>query len=245
MSLIREKKATLEKAKNDAEQFIVESEPLWNEIRKLDENLKNAAGIKSTAESRKNRAAQELTKAESGLKKVQAEILTLEPKVTSLKEIQGNNAKDAELRGIVPQSENLVSTIRKQLKDISDAVNAKVAAEKDFTKADDKLKAATKRKQELFEEQQKLFENDILVLADIIQKHLVQGAPCPVCGSKEHPACNQQAGSISIDESSASSVADKIRDLNLRLQKADAFMKRFKAETATIRDAPSRTRRFV
>lgn len=224
LSLIREKKATLEKAKNDAEQFIVESEPLWNEIRKLDENLKNAAGIKSTAESRKNRAAQELTKAESGLKKVQAEILTLEPKVTGLKEIQDNNAKDAELRGIVPQSENLVSTIRKQLKDISDAVNAKVAAEKDFTKADDKLKAATKRKQELFEEQQKLFENDILVLADIIQKHLVEGAPCPVCGSKEHPACNQQAGSISIDESSASSVADKIRDLNLRLQKADAFM---------------------
>ena len=81
-------------------------------------------------------------------------------------------------------------------------------------------------KQELLDEQQRLFENDVLVLADVIQKHLTEGAPCPVCGSREHPACKGESTS-SADDSLAVGVAEKIRQLNTEMQKVNSEMDRY------------------
>lgn len=105
-------KAIAEKEKTATEQFIAENEALWNEIRKLDQDLKNATSVKAEAENRKATAAQSLSEAEAELKKAQDTIKSLEPQVESLAQTQEANAKDAELAGIIPQSETLVASIR-------------------------------------------------------------------------------------------------------------------------------------
>lgn len=216
-------RALAEKAKSAAEQFVVENEPLWNEIRKLDENLKNAQNLVADAKKRKENAARVLAEAEGEVQKANGAILELEPKSNELKAVQAANAKDVDLRGIIPQSETLVKRIGEFDGQIRDAEKARVAAVTDYERAEGDFKLQSEKKQGLLLEQQKLFENDVLVLADVIQKHLVEGEACPVCGSKEHPACSH-AENASVDETSVVSVAEKIRELNGKMQAVDAAL---------------------
>lgn len=221
-----EQKTVAEKTKSATEQYVAENEPLWNEIRKLDENLKGSQNLVATAKMRKEKAAQELVSAERDYNQAKNDILTLEPKVNELKAIQDANARDVELRGIIPQGETLVRQICDFDAQIAEAEKAKTAAVKDYEKAEENFKVQFEKKQGLLLEQQKLFENDVLVLADVIQKHLVEGAPCPVCGSKEHPACNHtenvSANESGVVEPSAVNAAEKIRELNGKMQKVDS-----------------------
>ena len=212
-------KAIAEKEKTATEQFIAENEALWNEIRKLDQDVKNATSVKAEAENRKATAAQSLSEAEAELKKAQDAIKSLEPQVESL--AQKANAKDAELAGIIPQSETLVASIRGFDKKIADEEKAKKAFANDLKKAEEGLNDANALKQELLEQQNELFRNDVLALANVIQNHLEEGKACPVCGSTEHPACGHSNGTVA-DESNVTSTAEKIRELNTKLQDADA-----------------------
>jgi len=214
-------KAIAEKEKTATEQFIAENETLWNEIRKLDQDVKNATSVKAEAENRKATAAQSLSEAEAELKKAQDAIKSLEPQVESLAQTQEANAKDAELAGIIPQSETLVASIRGFDKKIADEEKAKKAFADDLKKAEEGLNDANALKQELLEQQNELFRNDVLALANVIQNHLEEGKACPVCGSTEHPACGHSNGTVA-DESSVTSTAEKIRELNTKLQDADA-----------------------
>ena len=214
-------KAIAEKEKTATEQFIAENEALWNEIRKLDQDVKNATSVKAEAENRKATAAQTLSEAEAELKKAQDAIKSLEPQVESLAQTQEANAKDAELAGIIPQSETLVASIRGFDKKIADEEKAKKAFADDLKKAEEGLNDANALKQELLEQQNELFRNDVLALANVIQNHLEEGKACPVCGSTEHPACGHSNGTVA-DESSVTSTAEKIRELNTKLQDADA-----------------------
>lgn len=214
-------KAIAEKEKTATEQFIAENEALWNEIRMLDQDVKNATSVKAEAENRKATAAQSLSEAEAELKKAQDAIKSLEPQVESLAQTQEANAKDAELAGIIPQSETLVASIRGFDKKIADEEKAKKVAAEDLKKAEEGLNDANALKQELLELQNELFRNDILALANVIQNHLEEGKACPVCGSTEHPACGHSNGTVA-DESSVTSTAEKIRELNTKLQDADA-----------------------
>lgn len=214
-------KAIAEKEKTATEQFIAENEALWNDIRKLDQDVKNATSVKAEAENRKATAAQSLSEAEAELKKAQDAIKSLEPQVESLAQTQEANAKDAGLAGIIPQSETLVASIRGFDKKIADEEKAKKAFADDLKKAEEGLNDANALKQELLEQQNELFRNDVLALANVIQNHLEEGKACPVCGSTEHPACGHSNGTVA-DESSVTSTAEKIRELNTKLQDADA-----------------------
>lgn len=227
-----ESKARAEKEKNAAEQYIAENNELWNEIRKLDQDVKNAINTKANAEKRKQDAEKALAKAEDDLKKAKTDIESLEPQVDTLKQTQEANAEDAKLAGIIPQSETLVANIRGFDKNIAKEENAKKAAAEDLKKAEESLKDANTLKQELLEQQNELFRNDVLALANVIQKHLTEGEACPVCGSKDHPACDH-AENAPADESGVSSTAEKIRELNKKMQDVDA--KLGQSETAKSR----------
>ena len=215
-----ENRERAETAKTAAERFIAENEALWNVIRKLDQDVKNAVNAKSEAENRKNNAEKALAKAEDDLERVKKEIESIVPEADKLKQTQEANAKDAELAGIIPQSETLVASIRRFDKDIADGEKAKKAAADDLKRVEESLKDANALKQELLEQQNELFRNDVLALANVIQNHLEEGKACPVCGSTEHPACGH-AERASADESGVSSTAEKIRELNRKMQSVD------------------------
>ena len=219
-------KNNFKKAKETSEEFVRENESLWNEIRRLDENVKGAESEKSAAELRQKKAGEELEKAKTNLQALSGKIEKLKPEQERLQQYLNENAKDAELKNVVPQSPMLVKALTDSEKRIADGEKAKDAAGKDLARAEEELSRVGKKKQELLDEQQRLFENDVLVLADVIQKHLTEGAPCPVCGSREHPACKGESTS-SADDSRAVGVAEKIRQLNTEMQKVNSEMDRY------------------
>jgi len=233
------KKSVAEKARNEAEAYFTQNEPLWNEIRKLDENVKGAQSAVSTAGDRKKAAEEQFAGAERELATAQKNIQDLEPRVKALAELQQKNAQDEELRVVIPQSEELVGQIRKLDGEMSKAEKAKAAALKDFEKAEKNYRVQSEKKDRLQEEQQELFRNDVLVLADVIQKNLVEGEPCPVCGSREHPACTHSM-TPAVGESDASraiDVAAKIRDLNGRMQEVESALTQCDVEKGRARTA--------
>lgn len=224
-----EKRAEAEKARNEAETYFTENEPLWNEVRRLDENVKSAGIAVTTAEGRKKAATEQLTGAERELATAQKNIQELEPRVNALAALQQKNAQDEELRGIIPQSETLLAQISEMNGDMAEAERAKVAALKDFERAEDNYRVQSEKKDRLLEEQQELFRNDVLVLADVIQKNLVEGEPCPVCGSREHPACihSMTPAVGESDASRAMDIAAKIRELNNRMQAVESALSQY------------------
>ena len=252
LSKSKEAKVLAEKARTEAEQYIAENIALWNEIRRLDQNVKNAENVKSEAETRKLRAEKSLAKAADDLEKVKEKIKSLEPRIDSLKQAQDAKVKDAELTGIIPQSEALVANIRGFDKDIASEENAKIAASKSYARAEENLKTEQANKQRLLEQQNELFQNEVLVLANVIQKHLAEGEACPVCGSKDHPACGHVENTPA-DESGVSDTAEKIRKLNVKLQDVDAKLSRCAldidraktAENAAVENIDSLTRKKV
>ena len=234
-------KAIAEKEKTAAEQFIAENEALWNEIRKLDQDVKNATSVKANAESRKKTAAQTLSDAETELKKAQDAIKSLEPQVESLAQTQEANAKDAELAGIIPQSETLVASIRGFDKKIADEEKAKKVAAEDLKKAEEGLNDANALKQELLEQQNELFRNDILALANVIQNHLEEGKACPVCGSTEHPACGHSE-ETEADKSRVRNTAEKIHELHTKMLDVDTKLGKYenaRSRASTAENAAS------
>ena len=231
-----EQKKKAEEEKVAAEQFIAANEPVWNEIRKLDENLRNAKSVMNDSQSRKEKAAQDLANAEREFRLVKAAIQDIDPKVRELKAVQEANAGDINLRQVVPQSESLVAQIRKFDSEISVAQNAKKVAVDDCAKAEEELNRLSEKKQGLLQEQQDLFKDDVLVLADEIQKHLVDGEACPVCGSREHPACNHEKNT-SVDGSRVLGVAEKIRELNAKMQKVESSLGQFEVAKTRAKTA--------
>ena len=232
----REAKSLAGKEKNAAEQYIADNEKLWTAIRLLDGEIVNATKAKDDAEKRKKDVASEFDEDQRELSKAKESIQTLMPRIENLKQTQIANGNDAKLVGVIPQSKTLIENIRGYDKDLAGAKNDKIAAEKDLSNAEDDFKVESERKQELLQEQQELFQKDFLVLVDVIQKHLEEGAPCPVCGSKEHPACSHLE-STTVDESRVVDVAAKIRELNSKMQESDSKLSGFELKMTRARTA--------
>ena len=220
LKIASEAKLKAEEEKKSAEDFISENEPVWNEVRKLDQDLKNAKAKKDDLENRKNIAEADVNSTKEELQKIKEDIQKFEKQVAALKEFQQANVKDAGLNEILIQSEMILENIGNLDSDFKKATEQKNVAAKDFERAEENLKISLGQKQELLNEQNELFKNDILVLTDVIQKYLEEGKECPVCGSKEHTACVLPEKSL-VDESCVSSVAEKINVLKRKIQEVE------------------------
>ncbi len=253
LNVLLEKKGIAESDKETAERFIAENEALWNEIRVLDGDIRNATAAVADVQKRRDVAGRNLADAETKLKSARDEIRVLEPQAESLERTQIANAKDSGLKGVIPQAEMLIASIRGFDKDIAEAENAKTAAMNDIGIVGENFRIAFERKQALLKEQQTLFENDVLVMADVIQKYLEDGDPCPVCGSREHPACSH-AGTVSrktADGSRAVDVAARIRNLNEQMRSVESKLGEYEiamnrakgAENAAVESVESLNRR--
>ena len=58
----------------------------------------------------------------------------------------------------------------------------------------------------------KLIENNLTVIVDVLQGSLSEGAPCPVCGSKTHPYCEDSKATNSFEKD------EKVTDIAKRLK---------------------------
>lgn len=211
-----------EKAKKEAEEFIRSHRELWNEVRALDVQIAGSRANGKTAEDRCQEADRGLKRLLENQAKALLDLQAFEAQEKDLQKKVSDSSGDVSLKEVLPRSELLVNELSRIRNEYSAAQKQKTKVSQLVCETQNKLEEARVRRESLDRELQELFRNDVLVLANIIQRHLKEGAPCPVCGSREHPACNGGGAGISADdESRAVDVASRVRGLNSRIQAAD------------------------
>ena len=229
-----EAKEKAEKAKVGADEFVQSHQELWNKVRALDVTIAGTTTNLRTEENRCKDAEKILKTLLDEQAKMLLDLQTLETQEKDLQKKVSDSSSDETLKDVLPKSELQVAELARVRKDYSDAQVLKTKATQLAAGTQVKLDAALGRRDSLNAELQELFRNDVLVLANIIQKHLEEGAPCPVCGSKEHPACNGNSAeqASAEDESRAVDAASKVRALNARIQAADGEIQNMQSEKA-------------
>lgn len=248
LTYANEQKSDAEKTQKQACDFIQNNEMLWNEVRTLDTQIKSSVDNLTQAETRKKNAEQNLTDANANLERAQGDVEKFQKIFDDTDAFLKEHAADRDLPQVISKSESVVKQLNDNNRELKNQKDALTVAQKDVENSVENLNMANSQKQKLLQEQNELFQNEVLVLADVIQKHLQPNAPCPVCGSTEHPACSGERSensahaadsvhtNVADSANAATAAADtaaKIRDLNERLQAADKRIATF--ETAKVR----------
>lgn len=269
-----------------AEDVVNSNSALWNEVRKLDENIKNATENADSAKkvyddcsdtvkilndkektlkdniseletkiSKKEKFLNE-HKVDEGIAEIlsgfQQQINTAKSQQESIRREEENfvrkcdevasleeqtqqlqstfseldsylkeHAIDENLPNVLAASKGCVDQFKTDATEISKQEKMVAECEKTRASFNDTLTNVETKIKEIEQEQLQLFNNEVIVLADVIQKHLVEGEACPVCGSKEHPSCCGTLKETSDDDSERTAdAATKIRSLRDKMESA-------------------------
>lgn len=169
----QKKLETVRKKKEDACAIQKKALPQYDELDQLENEI---AQTQDLIKEKKEKGAQALEKLEE-LKKEKEKI------TTSLKELAGSDAKVVELNGLrekLTDRSQQLDEVLKLVAENKELFSKLTESQKKYKQAQTEYAAADsfyKEKRRLFMDQQ----------AGILAEDLVEGDPCPVCGSKTHP----------------------------------------------------------
>ena len=226
LAALSEARTAAETARVTADEYIRSNRSLWNEVRELDVQMAGVLSNCKIAEDRRKVAEDKLKSLLDEQAKLLLNLQAFETQEKSLRQKVTENSGDEALKDVLPKSELQIGALDRARADYATALDVKTKAERAVAQIQVEQEMALANRGRLDEELQGLFRNDVLVLANIIQKHLEDGDPCPVCGSMEHPACNGAVheNSPASDEARAVDVASKVRELNAKIQNAESEM---------------------
>lgn len=146
------------------------------EYQELDAKIKE----KDTLQKTTDKLSEDLTKQKEKLESIKKE---LEALLEERKTLEKADKDKSELEAKKQKEEDK----RKAVKDISKELKALEKLEKQLKKDQETYSKLAKDVQSKDEEYQRLFKQYLDEQAGIIAETLVDGAPCPVCGSTSHP----------------------------------------------------------
>ncbi|MCQ2241682.1 AAA family ATPase [Treponema sp.] len=206
----------------------------WNKVRALDEKISSNSESLGEAEKRVEEANKELaekTKKFDGLKK-DVEILSEE--ISQLEEYIQENEKDGKLEGLV----SALEILKKNLNGYEHAVDSKHSEKKDaaaeIESSEKKITEASVKIEELNLALKELVNTEYVAVSLLLRKGLEKGKSCPICGSKDHPACEHEEDASEMD-SGTQKVGMDISELNRKIESEEqtkAEAERLKTEAA-------------
>ena len=146
------------------------------EYQELDAKIKE----KDTLQKTTDKLSEDLTKQEEKLESIKKELKDLSEERKTLEKA---DKEKSELEAKKQKEEDK----RKAVKDISKELKALEKLEKQLKKDQETYSKLAKDVQSKDEEYQRLFKQYLDEQAGIIAETLIDGTPCPVCGSTSHP----------------------------------------------------------
>ena len=168
---------------------------LFKEVRELDQNIKNQAANVKAQKDRYNEALKKFEETFSQSEKKNEKLAQNATRLEKLELEVKEHDKDKSLAELIPNLGALGDNLAALKKTIKNSLTeeAKYKAELEGQKSKlDKLRAEI----EGIEQELKEFVsfNYKAVAQALRETSLIEGKPCPVCGSLEHPFCKEEVG---------------------------------------------------
>lgn len=192
------------------------------DIEKQLSGLKNLCEQYSTLQRNLAECNKELEEHENKKSNIEAENINLKQKCDENQEYIQSHKEDETLTQVIAKTEGLLPTFIKKSDEILELEQRGNRIGEEIIVREEQLADVKQKKEMLDAEKLRVFENDAMVVASIIQNHLKNGDKCPVCGSKEHPSCQGNVTeTVSQEENKiVEDTAVKIRILNEEATKA-------------------------
>lgn len=163
---------------------------------------------------------------------LQAALAALEEKLVAARSYLDEHAKDAELGSVL-------EVLKVKAEALERAATAFETAKTEQQKIEAALAETVRQKDEAAAELESLtalwrekFDGNYAVIVAALQGRLKSGEPCPVCGSKEHPACAEPLARASYE--GADSLAAELKQLSDKLKKVEKEKSHLEALAGTL-----------
>ncbi len=206
---------------NDLKSSFEKDSELYKLIRQDDINIQNIEKEKLEKENQKNDASKELTKLNNNIKKLNKDLEAQKKDLAEKKQYIEAHENDGNISASLPDIKVLAEQHKTAEKEIStDKANIK-KLEKELKTQNKKLNELLVSEDSLMQERGNLIENNITVIVDVLQEKLSDGTPCPVCGSKNHPYCEDSNVSEkainSENDEKVTDIAKQLKEINKQI----------------------------
>ena len=204
-------KSNLEELKSSFEK----SSELFKAIRQVDINIANAEKEKIEKENLKDDVNKELSQLKTLSVKYTKDLEAHKKDLTEKKLFIEIHKNDEKIAASLPDIKLLGELLKTTEKDISTNKKTVVTKEKELAVHNTQLNKLLTNEQSLLNERSKLIEDNITVIVDVLQENLSDGIPCPVCGSKNHPYCDNNKDTVN---NKSFENDEKVTDITKRLK---------------------------
>ena len=160
----------------------------------------------------------------------------LESEINANEQYLKKNEKDSALTEKIPVAKTLCESLDAAEKSLSEAEGKLCLKADELSKKKADIETLEKAKEEVLSKLEAFFADDALFIAGELQKRLVKGKPCPVCGSLEHPACDGSAvkeENLSVMERT-SAFAEKVREAQDKIDKTNVALQNAERDGALL-----------
>ncbi len=207
------------KVYEDLEKQKSENEELWTKVILLDNNIVTIENSLSDAEDEKNQAETKFTASNQRVKSINEELEEAEKKIAESGEYLDKNARDEKLSVLIPElngkKDRALALLSKQEnsgKKLEECIG-------EISKVEEDNKIVTNKLNRMKEELKEFVSAEYLSISMLLRGKLEKGKPCSVCGSIEHPSCDEPSSKENKTEDNKISL--KVTELHNEIEKLE------------------------
>jgi exonuclease SbcC len=217
---------------------------LWKEVSDIDSRLEPVKESYDKSLKARNDAEKSYNDGEKDFTDIENEIKEIQKTIEELSKYLSEHDADKDLMKIIP--------VLNQKKETIEAYEEKLQKSKDdLFQNQNTLKDLEGKKTEIDEIIKQLEEKlknyvstEFMAVSSILRANLEKGKACPVCGSLEHPACNEMdiynsSAENQKDEDNTAAVTENVAELSKQIEKKKQELEKLNSEIAGIKEKVS------
>jgi exonuclease SbcC len=205
------------KSLDEFEKSLSEQQKIWEEVTKLDAKIVPVSQNLDKANKRKADAQEAVQNAQAKRAQLASREISLKEQFASSTKYIEENSSDSKLPekiAILRQNSKQLSDNETKLQKLTEQIDQ---LESKIAEAKSELSNLESADTRLNNELKTLVSTEYISVANLIQATLEKGKPCPVCGSVEHPFCDEGATPSRTDSSSNADLTERITSLNKKI----------------------------
>ena len=225
--------AAAEKELADRNNLFEQNQKIWNKTRILDSRIQDLKTVCEETCQNEQKSKKGLEEKNALLSVLEKNIAVLQSQINNAKNYIEQNKKDENLQGFISALKEKAQIIEKTSKKIESLQKQLTDFQYSLEKKQKERDEKNAKKEECLQNLQKFVSEEYLSISEIIRNSLEKGKPCPVCGSTEHPSC-ENYGRKNDDIAYSYETAKIISDLKKGIENIENIIKELELQITEI-----------